>query len=121
MKTIVYVYMYIIVCMYVYISLSIYIHMYVYYLYNSIVYLIVCIYIYIDTHTCMFIITIITIIIDNNNNVPYSAGGRAGGRGRRLDPITTTPSPPIKSFDFRGFDSSRLSMLRGGNSHVHEL
>ena len=29
-----------------------------------------------------------------------------------------TPSPPIKSLDFRGFDSSRLSILRGGNSHV---
>ena len=29
-----------------------------------------------------------------------------------------TPSPPIKSFDFRGFDSSKLFILRGGNSHV---
>ena len=29
-----------------------------------------------------------------------------------------TPSPPTKSLDFRGFDSSRLSILRGGNSHV---
>ena len=29
-----------------------------------------------------------------------------------------TPSPPTKSFDFRGFDSSRLLILRGGNSHV---
>ena len=29
-----------------------------------------------------------------------------------------TPSPPIKSLDFRGFDSSRLLILRGGNSHV---
>ena len=29
-----------------------------------------------------------------------------------------TPSPPIKNFDFRGFDSSRLLILRGGNSHV---
>ena len=25
-----------------------------------------------------------------------------------------TPSPPIKSLDFRGFDSSRLLILRGG-------
>ena len=30
----------------------------------------------------------------------------------------STPSPPIKSLDFRGFDSSRLLILRGGNSHV---
>ena len=29
-----------------------------------------------------------------------------------------TPSPPIKSLGFRGFDSSRLLILRGGNSHV---
>ena len=29
-----------------------------------------------------------------------------------------TPSPPTKSFDFRGFDSSRLLILRVGNSHV---
>ena len=29
----------------------------------------------------------------------------------------TTPSPPTKSFDFGGFDSSKL--LKGENSHVH--
>ena len=29
-----------------------------------------------------------------------------------------TPSPPTKSLDFRGFDSSKLLILRGGNSHV---
>ena len=29
-----------------------------------------------------------------------------------------TPSPPVKSLGFRGFDSSRLLILRGGNSHV---
>ena len=29
-----------------------------------------------------------------------------------------TPSPPTKSLGFRGFDSSRLIILRGGNSHV---
>ena len=32
--------------------------------------------------------------------------------------IVVTPSPPIKSLDFRGFDSSRLLILRGGNSHA---
>ena len=32
--------------------------------------------------------------------------------------IKSTPSPPFKSLDFRGFDSSRLLILRGGNSHV---
>ena len=29
-----------------------------------------------------------------------------------------TASPPTKSSGFRGFDSSRLLILRGGNSHV---
>ena len=29
-----------------------------------------------------------------------------------------TPSPPTKSLDFRGSDSSRLLILRGGSSHV---
>ena len=33
----------------------------------------------------------------------------------------TTPSPPIKSLDFRGFDSSKLLILRGGNSHIHRI
>ena len=32
--------------------------------------------------------------------------------------MSFTHSPPIKCLDFRGFDSSRLSFLRGGNSHV---
>ena len=32
-----------------------------------------------------------------------------------------TPSPPIKSLDFRGFDSSRLLILKGGNSHIHRI
>ena len=30
-----------------------------------------------------------------------------------------TPSPPTKSFDFGGFDSSKFLILQGGNSHVH--
>ena len=30
-----------------------------------------------------------------------------------------TPSPPTKSLGFRGFDSSRLSILRGGNYHIY--
>ena len=32
--------------------------------------------------------------------------------------ISSTPSPPTKSFDFRGFYSSKLLTLKGGNSHV---
>ena len=33
-------------------------------------------------------------------------------------PVLITPSPPTKSLDFRGFASSRLLILRGGNSRV---
>ena len=32
-----------------------------------------------------------------------------------------TPSPPTKSFDFRGFDSSKLLILKGGNCHVRMI
>ena len=28
---------------------------------------------------------------------------------------------PIKGLDFRGFESSRLSILKGGNSHVRRI
>ena len=34
------------------------------------------------------------------------------------DPTPVTPSPPTKSLGFGGFESSRLLILRGGNSHV---
>ena len=37
---------------------------------------------------------------------------------RKPQLLRVTPSPPTKSLDFRGFDSSRLLILRGGNSHV---
>ena len=46
---------------------------------------------------------------------PQAGGGVAAGCLLR---ITNTPSSPTKSLDFRGFDSSRLLILRGGNSHV---
>ena len=32
-----------------------------------------------------------------------------------------TPSPPTKSLGFGGFDSSKLLIPRGGNSHVHRI
>ena len=34
---------------------------------------------------------------------------------------TNTPSPPTESLDFRGFDSSRLLILKVGNSHVRDF
>ena len=33
----------------------------------------------------------------------------------------STPSRPIKSLDVRGFDSSRLLILKGGNSHARRI
>ena len=36
----------------------------------------------------------------------------------RINSMINTPSPPTKSLDFGGFDSSGLLILRGGNSHV---
>ena len=38
--------------------------------------------------------------------------------GKNEEQQETTPSPPTKSSGFKGFDSSRLLILRGGNSHV---
>ena len=42
-----------------------------------------------------------------------------GEKHRLVD--SGTPSPPTKSFDFRGFDSGRLLILRGGNPHVRGI
>ena len=39
-------------------------------------------------------------------------------KSRPSTPAALTPSPPTKSFDFRGFDSRKLLILKGGNSHV---
>ena len=65
-------------------------------------------YIYIYIYICvLYYIIIVPIIIISSS----SSSTRALCEGH-------TPSPPIKSLDFRRFDSSRLLILRGGNSHV---
>ena len=38
--------------------------------------------------------------------------------GTRIPTRPPTPSPPIKSLGFEGFDSSRLLILKGGKFHV---
>ena len=43
---------------------------------------------------------------------------RRGHLAEHRSPVCRTPGPPTKSLDFRGFDSSKLLILRGGNSHV---
>ena len=40
------------------------------------------------------------------------------GGSIRIEWLKGTPNPPTKSLDFRGFASSRLLILRDGNSHV---
>ena len=35
--------------------------------------------------------------------------------------LRSAPSPPTKSSGFRGFDSSKLLILRGGNYHIHMI
>ena len=46
----------------------------------------------------------------NDLKLPY--------HGLSIFMVESTPSPPTKSFDFRGFDSSKILILKGGNSHV---
>ena len=60
------------------------------------------IYIYVYMYICVYIIIIITIIIT------YII-------------IITIHCTPTKSLGFGGFDSSRLLILRGGNSHVRRI
>ena len=46
------------------------------------------------------------------------APGALTGRTPAAEEVAATPSPPTKSFDFEGFDSSKLLILKSGNSHV---
>ena len=57
----------------------------------------------------------------NNTNMNHNDNSNSSRTSNWEDPAETsniTPSPPTKSLDFEGFDSSRLLILRGGNSHV---
>ena len=38
-----------------------------------------------------------------------------------MNNTNNTPGPPTKSFDIRGFDSSKLFILQGGNFHVRVI
>ena len=75
----------------------------------------------------MSIVIILIVIVVIVIIVLYTASGANTGSSRRRRKKTSprvtfmgkgTPSPPIKSLDFRGFDPSRLLIPRGGNSHV---
>ena len=85
------------------------------------------VYIYIYTHVVYNTTT------NNNNNIIithnlcgrqpllflYSAPWEPRSWGTQSN-NENTPSPPTKTFDFGGFDSSKLLILRGGNSHVKQ-
>ena len=80
----------------------------------------VCIYLYTYTYSCIHITTNKHIErAMNATAVQVFDASRRCVRGVETEPGGShTPSPPAKSFDFRVFDSSRLLILRGGNSHV---
>ena len=67
----------------------------------------ICVYIYIYIHTHKLI------QLHNNTTKPNDTNLCTSQR-----PGRSTPSPPIRSLGFEGFDSSRLLIIRGGNSHV---
>ena len=52
---------------------------------------------------------------DNNNNNRNNSN--TINKGQRIG-LPEYPPAPTKSLDFRGFDSSKLLIIRGGNSHV---
>ena len=96
-------------------------------------YVYVYVYIYIYTYTYIYIyihIYIYTYVLSASVIFMISEGSPVAGRGpasrprsRRWGVIiiissSSTPSPPTKSLDFRGLDSSRLLILRGENYHV---
>ena len=56
-------------------------------------------------------------IIPSNRSIPQKLYSPCLNRTNSARTMFT-PSPPTKSFDFGGFDSSKLLILRGGNSHV---
>ena len=77
------------VCIYIYIYMYMYVHIYIY------IYICIHIFIYMNR-----------------------GSERRESLSERPTVPAITPSPPIKSLDFGGFDSSRLLILRGGISHV---
>ena len=66
-----------------------------------------------DRHTPTICIISIIHIINNDNDNDDSINNNSN--------INRNNSPPIKSFDFRGIDSSKLLSLKGGNSHAGRI
>ena len=77
-------------------------------------------YIYVCMHVYVYIYIYICVVVFRYSvSVRELRSKRKAPQGDlKRENTSTTPSPPTKSLEFRGFDSSRLLMLRGGNSHV---
>ena len=100
-------------CIYIYMCIHTYIYIYIYiYIYTYIhtyIHTYMCIYIYTHTHVHMYG------GLRHRGRFSASADGNPASprpHQRLLGGIT--PSPPIKSLGFEGFDSSRLLILRSG-------
>ena len=119
-----YVDMYIHMCMYTYIYLYMYVCIYIYiYIYICIykhTYIDICMYTYTYVYTYLHIFSFRTRSVCFVTRV-FCLASLQGcvfffRDGWHLRPCT--PSPPTKSLDFKGFDSSKLLILKGGNYHV---
>ena len=71
----------------------------------------------------MYLYLYLLIMISLLVNFPSELCRRRSGTSAKVARLVPpgTPSPPTKSSGFRGFDSSKLLILRGGNSHVRRI
>ena len=93
-------------CIHVYMYICIYVYMYI------------CIYVYMYICICICIYMYIYIYIYIHIPLTFIPPFRFLSRELAMWHLHTTAAPPTKSFDVIGFDSSKLLILRGGNSHV---
>ena len=83
------------------------------------VHMYMCMYMYMRIHRLITVISLLlsltssSLLLSTCHSVCLSVRPSVRPSVSRL-----TLSPPTKSLDFRGFDSSKLLILRGGNSHV---
>ena len=113
--------MYIRIYIYIY-SVYIYIYMYIerdrerYILFSLSLYIYIYIYIYI--HLILYYTKTRAMRVHAMESAAHVALLPSGKLARKICMFLGTPNPPTKSSGFRGFDSSILLILRGGNSHV---
>ena len=69
-------------------------------------------------HHVMRLLSILFLIRRVYSNERTSTNNHLIGKQPNVITSHDTPSPPTKSFDFIGFESSKLLIQKGGNSHV---